>query len=106
MAISIYKINKGINAAIEFKGLKAQYIWHLGGAMLGLIVLFATMYILGLNQYLCLAITGVLGFTAVTKIFAMSKKYGEHGLMKLMAQKMVPKVIKSTDRETFFKTKK
>lgn len=106
MAISIYKINKGINASIEFKGLKAQYIWYLGATMLALIVVFATLYILGLNQYLCLGIIGVLGFTAVTKIFSMSKKYGEHGLMKLMAKKLVPKVIKSADRNIFYKTKK
>lgn len=106
MAISIYKINKGINASIEFKGLKAQYIWYLGGAMLGLVVVFATLYILGLNQYLCLGIAGVLGFTVVTKIFSMSKKYGEYGLMKIMAKRLVPKQIKSTDRKIFMKQKK
>ena len=27
MGNSVYQINKGINKAIEFKGLKAQYIW-------------------------------------------------------------------------------
>jgi hypothetical protein len=27
---SVYKINKGINKPIEFKGLKAQYIGYLG----------------------------------------------------------------------------
>ena len=30
MANSVYVINKGINAPITFKGLKAQYIWWLG----------------------------------------------------------------------------
>ena len=33
MANSVYKINKGINKPIEFKGLKAQYIWYLGGGL-------------------------------------------------------------------------
>src|SRR4029450_6697341 len=27
MSTSVYKINKGINKPIEFKGLKARYIW-------------------------------------------------------------------------------
>ena len=31
MSNSVYKVNKGINKPIEFRGLKAQYIWWLGG---------------------------------------------------------------------------
>jgi len=41
MTNSIYQINKGINKPIEFKGLKAQYIWYLGGGLVALLVLFA-----------------------------------------------------------------
>lgn len=33
MSNSVYQINKGINKPIEFKGLKAQYIWYLGGGL-------------------------------------------------------------------------
>ncbi|HMT97439.1 MAG TPA: DUF4133 domain-containing protein, partial [Ferruginibacter sp.] len=33
MSNSVYQINKGINRSIEFKGLKAQYIWYLGGGL-------------------------------------------------------------------------
>lgn len=101
MAISVYKINKGINKSIEFKGLKAQYIWYLGGAVVGLMVVFAVLYFIGLNQYVCIGIIGVLGFISVSKIFAMSKKYGEHGLMKAMARKMVPDSVKSNGRDLF-----
>ena len=36
MASSIYGINKGVNRPAEFKGLKAQYIWYLGGGLVGL----------------------------------------------------------------------
>ena len=49
MASSIYGINKGINKPIEFKGLKAQYIWYLGGGLAGLLVLFGVLYISGVN---------------------------------------------------------
>ena len=38
---SVYQINKGINTSIEFKGLKAQYIWYHGRAA---IVLFVVLY--------------------------------------------------------------
>ena len=47
MASSIYGINKGINKPIEFRGLKAQYIWYLAGGLVGLLVLFAILYISG-----------------------------------------------------------
>ena len=36
---------KGINKPLEFKGLKAQYIWYLGGGLVALLILFAIMYI-------------------------------------------------------------
>lgn len=106
MANSIYKINKGINKAIEFKGLKAQYIWYLGIVILALLVLFSILYFLGINQYICIVLIGGIGVCALQKIYAMSKKYGEHGLMKVLAKKMVPKLIKSNDRKTFFKPNK
>lgn len=106
MATSVYKINKGINKSIEFKGLKAQYIWYLGGAVVCLMVVFAVLYFIGINQYICIGITGVLGFVVVSKIFAMSKKYGEHGLMKAMARKMLPSVVRCNDRKLFMKDKK
>ncbi len=42
---SVYAINKSINKPVEFKGLKAQYIWYLGGGLLFLLILFAVLYI-------------------------------------------------------------
>ena len=56
MANSVYQINKGINQSIEFKGLKAQYIWYLGGGVVALLIVFAVMYIIGLPTYLCIGI--------------------------------------------------
>ena len=41
---SVYKINKGINKPIEFKGLKAQYIGYLGAGVIVLLILFAIFY--------------------------------------------------------------
>jgi len=61
MASSVYKINKGINKPIEFKGLKAQYIAYLGAGLIVLLILFAILYIVGVNMFVCLAFIGALG---------------------------------------------
>lgn len=98
-------INKGINKSIEFKGLKAQYIWYVGGGMMALMVLFAILYIIGISQYVCLAIILPLGGFMVHKIYGMSNRYGEHGMMKMLAKRSVPKVLKINNRRIFFDLK-
>ena len=72
MANSVYRINKGINQSIEFKGLKAQYIWYLGGGLVVLMFLFAGMYIVGLPSFVCVIIIGVAGTILVLKTYKMS----------------------------------
>lgn len=103
MSNSIYRINKGINKSIEFKGFKAQYIWYMGGLMLALLLIFAILYFLGINQYLSLAIIGGLALFGTQKIYVLSKKYGQHGLMKAMSRKMIPPVLTCRDRLAFKK---
>ncbi|WP_130855650.1 DUF4133 domain-containing protein [Olivibacter jilunii] len=98
---SIYRINKGVNKPVEFRGLKAQYIWYLGGGIIALMIIYAVMYIIGLNQYICLAVILCLGAGVVMKVYQLSDKYGEHGMMKSMARKSVPKTIKCNSRRVF-----
>jgi hypothetical protein len=52
---SVYNINKGINQPIEFKGLKAQYIWWLCGGLVCLLILFAVTYVSGSLESLALS---------------------------------------------------
>ena len=106
MGNSVYQINKGINKPIEFKGLKAQYIWYLGAGILVLLVLFAAMYIIGLPSYLCVGIIAIAGSGLLMKVYAMSNKYGEHGMMKTMASRMVPKTLRLRSRKVFTTNKK
>lgn len=106
MSNSVYSINKGINKSIEFKGLKAQYIWYVGGVILVLLVLFAIMYIIGISQYICLVIVLTVGGGMVFKIYELSNKYGEHGMMKMMARRSVPKLVKSNSRRVFLNLNK
>lgn len=101
MANSVYQINKGINQSIEFKGLKAQYIWYLGGGVIFLMILFAAMYIAGLPSIVCVGIIGLSGVLWVFKIYQMSQKYGEHGLMKALAKRQVPKAVRVESRKIF-----
>lgn len=103
METSSYQINKGINKSIEFKGLKAQYIWYMGGGALALLITFAVMYIIGIPSIICLLVAAVLGGVLFAKVYAMSNKYGEHGLMKAMARRQVPTVIKIKNRSIFLK---
>lgn len=103
MSNSVYSINKGINQSIEFKGLKAQYIWYLGGGVVGLMILFAVMYIIGIPSLICIAFIGASGAFLVFKIYRMSNTYGEYGMMKALARKQIPKWIKVYSREVFKK---
>lgn len=103
MAASIYTINKGVNKSIEFKGLKAQYIWYLAGGLLGLLILFAILYVVGLNTYICLIIIIGCGAVLFTQVYRMSKTYGAYGLMKKAAKRKVPQVIKCHSRKMFIK---
>lgn len=95
MSNSVYQINKGINKPVEFRGLKGQYIWYLGGGLVTLLIIFAIMYICGINIFLCLLVIVALGTTLFLYVYRLSHRYGEFGLMKKIARKAVPKVIKS-----------
>ena len=101
MSTSTYSINKGINKPIEFKGLKGQYIWWLGGGLLALLILFATLYICGVNTFLCLLIIVSLAIVLFMQVYKVSRKHGEHGMMKAIAKRSVPNVVKNYSRNLF-----
>lgn len=103
MANSIYNVNKGVNKSIEFRGLKAQYIWYLAGGLIGLLILFAILYVTGVNTYICLMIVLGTGGFLFTWVYRLSNKYGEHGMMKKAAQRMLPHVIRCNSRKQFIK---
>jgi hypothetical protein len=101
MSGSIYKINKGINKPIEFKGLKAQYIGYLAVGLVVLLVLFAILYIIGLNMFFCLGLIMTLGTILFIWVYRYSDKYGEYGLLKKAAKRGLPKYIRSRSPQTF-----
>ena len=101
---SVYRINKGINKSIEFRGLKAQYIWYLGGGLVGLMILFAIMYIIGVNSFICVGLILIAGTFLFMYVYKLSDTYGEHGMMKKVAKRSIPKVIKCNNRNLFLYT--
>jgi hypothetical protein len=101
MSTSVYTINKGVNKPVEFKGLKAQYIWYLGGGLIVLLIVFALLYIFGVNTFVCLGIVLLSGSALFIYVYKLSCKYGQHGLMKALAKKKVPGAIKNYSRKTF-----
>lgn len=101
MAVSVYKINKGINQSIEFKGIKAQYIWYLAGGMVSLMILFAVLFVIGIPSLVCVGFIGMSGTVLVVKIYKMSRTYGEHGMMKAIANKQLPSCIRVNSRRIF-----
>ena len=96
-----YTINRGVNRPIMFRGLKAQYIWWLGGGIAGLLLAFAGLYIGGINPFVCLIVIGLAGLVLFRQVYGMSRRYGEHGLMKKQAARRIPERIKISTRKTF-----
>lgn len=101
MSGSIYNINKCINKSIEFRGLRAQYIWYFAGLVIVLMILFAVLYIAGAGIVICMGFTGTLGAMGGIRTFRLSRRYGEHGMMKAIARRQVPQVLRSYSRKIF-----
>ncbi|WP_426478120.1 DUF4133 domain-containing protein [Chryseobacterium sp. CBSDS_008] len=91
--MNIYHINKGVGRKVEFKGLKAQYLFIFAGGLLGLLICVMIMYIAGVNTYLCLILGGAGNGLLIWQTFTLNGKYGEYGLMKMGARKKHPKYI-------------
>ena len=88
-----YNINKGVGRSVEFKGLKAQYLFIFAGGLLSVFILFVIMYMVGIDQLVCIGFGIVAASVVVWLTFHLNAKYGEHGLMKLMAKGQHPRYL-------------
>lgn len=88
-----YNINKGIGRTVEFKGLKAQYLFIFAGGLLGILVFMMIMYMAGVHTYFCLFLGITTSSILIWQTFSLNRRYGEHGLMKLGANKRHPQYI-------------
>jgi len=96
-----YKINKGINRPIEFRGLKAQYIYILAIGLAVLLLAFVSAYIAGVPVYLCLPVVLLDGLGLFMVVYRLSHRYGAHGLAKALAFRQVPNAIICHSRAVF-----
>ena len=71
-----YPINKGIGHSVEFKGLKAQYLFIFAGGMLAVFFLVVVLYMAGADQLVCIGLGLTLGSLLVWGTFHLNNKYG------------------------------
>lgn len=103
-----YSINKGIGKSVEFKGLKAQYLFIFAGGLLSVFVLFVILYMIGIDQWICIGFGVTAASVLVWLTFDLNRKYGENGLMKLTAKRQHPRYLinRKTPYRLFRKKKK
>lgn len=88
-----YPINKGIGRSVEYRGLKAQYLFIFAVGLLSMFILFVVMYVAGVPQWFCIGFTTVAAPSLVWLTFRLNAKYGQYGLMKLGAARFHPRYI-------------
>ena len=88
-----HNINKGIGKSVEFKGLKSQYLFIFAGGLLAVFVVFVIMYMAGVDQWVCIGFGVIAASALVWLTFNLNAKYGENGLMKLMAKRQHPRYL-------------
>lgn len=96
-----YLINKGVNRPIEFRGLQAQYIGYLAGAVLLVLITFTILYLIGISPYGYVPFSLALGGLLIIRIYRMSQKYGQYGIMKRRARKAIPPQLRFQTRTYF-----
>jgi hypothetical protein len=103
-----YSINKGIGRSVEFKGLKAQYLFIFAGGLLSVFVVFVILYMVGIDQWICIGFGVIAASALVWLTFNLNERYGEYGLMKLMAVKQHPRYLinRKTPRRLFKQKRK
>ncbi|MDV7053502.1 DUF4133 domain-containing protein [Bacteroides ovatus] len=96
-----YAINKGIGTSVEFRGLKAQYLFIFCGRPAGLFVVFVILYMVrGSISGICIGFGAASSSLLVWQTFALNARYGEHGLMKLGAARSHPRYLINRRRIT------
>ncbi|MFR9597377.1 MAG: DUF4133 domain-containing protein [Rikenellaceae bacterium] len=93
-----FKINKGVGSSVEFKGLKAQYLFLLVAAVLGLFLAVVFLTMMGVDQVVCIIVGVVLSIALIWAIFQLNDTYGEHGIMKRQARGYRPRYLINRSR--------
>ena len=88
-----YPVNKGAGKGVEFKGLTTMYLFILAGGLAAVLLTVIVLYLAGVSQGVCIALGPGAGLLLAWLVFRMNARYGEHGLMKRLAQKRHPRYL-------------
>lgn len=88
-----YRINKGAGRPIEFKGLNSQYLFIFAGGLVSVFLVVVILYMAGVSQWVCLTFGAFSGSLTIWMTFRLNARYGEHGLMKALAEKSHPRYL-------------
>ena len=91
--MAVYQINKGIGRSPEVKGLRSRYIFIFASSLLAVLMAFMVLYMVGMNQWICIALGIISASVLVWTTFHLNAKYGEWGLMKMQAVRNHPRYI-------------
>ena len=91
LSIGLSLISVGINSFGG--GNSAKDFGSVENLLLALFVLFVILYMAGIGQWLCIAFGVTSASVLVWLTFYLNGKFGEHGLMKLLAARRHPRYL-------------
>ena len=77
-----------------------NYTISMTDILLALFVLFVILYMVGIDQWICIGFGAASSSLLVWQTFALNARYGEHGLMKLGAARSHPRYLINRRRIT------
>ena len=87
-----YRRNTARHRVLSLR-LKAQYLFIFAGGLLAVFVVFVILYMAGVDQWVCIAFGVAAASVLVWLTFRLNARYGEHGLMKLLAARRHPRYL-------------
>ena len=100
------RIHKGVDQEMEFKGLKAPFLYYMIGLMLGVILLFLLLQALGIPPIVAFVISVGLLTWLGSRLYALNRELGRDGMMKKAAFKQLPFCIRIKDRGPVLRLRK
>ncbi|MCM1629315.1 MULTISPECIES: DUF4133 domain-containing protein [Bacteroidales] len=90
--LETYRRNTARHRVLSLR-LKAQYLFIFAGGLLAVFVVFVILYMAGVDQWVCIAFGVAAASVLVWLTFRLNTRYGEHGLMKLLAARRHPRYL-------------
>lgn len=90
--LETYRRNTARHRVLSLR-LKAQYLFIFAGGLLAVFVVFVILYMAGVDQWICIAFGVAAASVLIWLTFRLNARYGEHGLMKLLAARRHPRYL-------------